>query len=109
MERIYSIAEAAEYLGLSVWTLRMQIRKGKLVPDVRLPRACGFFGSTLAAYLAQHKRRTPEEQERAHAEIFARYEEGEKAEVLASEYGYAPGYIWHIVSKRRREPEDTAA
>ena len=53
-EKLYSTAEAAEYLGIVPSVLRYHIYTNRrLVPDLRLGRELGFYKSTLDTYAAQ--------------------------------------------------------
>lgn len=50
-ERLYSTAEAAEYLGLKVETIKYPLyQSGHLQADVVLGRTLGFYQSTLDAF-----------------------------------------------------------
>ena len=50
-ERLFSTAEAAEYLGLKVETVKYHLyQSGHLKADVVLGRTLGFYQSTLDAF-----------------------------------------------------------
>jgi excisionase family DNA binding protein len=50
-ERLYSTAEAADYLGLKVETVKYHLyQSGRLQADVVLGRTLGFYQSTLDAF-----------------------------------------------------------
>lgn len=97
------MTEAARYLGLSVATLRGYIHKGRITPDVRLPRAHGFLRSTLEAFkhrprgAGRHSRRLD------HAAILRRYQAGEKARAIAADVGCTTEYVYRLVGRARRE------
>jgi excisionase family DNA binding protein len=54
-DRLLSVDEAADYLGVSAYTVRQWAREGKL-PAIRLGRYWRFFESSLARWLDELER-----------------------------------------------------
>lgn len=55
-EQIFSIPEAAEYLGVVASVVRYHVYQSKyLQPDFRLGRELGFYKSTLDAYMRKYQ------------------------------------------------------
>ena len=54
-DRLLTVEEAAEYLGVSAYTMREWARQGK-VPAVRLGRYWRFLESSLAGWLGAIER-----------------------------------------------------
>ena len=56
-ERIFSIAEAAEYLGVKYETIKYYLYKAKtLKPDITLGGVNGFYQSTLDRFRATKRK-----------------------------------------------------
>ena len=103
MERIYSVAEAAEYLGLTLSTMRGYVAKRRIVPDVTLSREHGFVRATLDAFKARTRRACRHARLLDHAAIVARYEAGEKAREIASDVGCSTEHVYYVLRQQRGE------
>ena len=54
MTALFSVAKAAEVLGISIWTVRSYLRKGKLIP-VRIGRRVLLEEAELERFVAEAK------------------------------------------------------